>query len=47
MRFASQHETDLIALAWRLNLEPQHALTMRSVIRQAPCPAMIYPVIRN
>jgi nucleotide-binding universal stress UspA family protein len=44
VRFASQHETDLIALAWRLNLEPQRALTMRSIIRQAPCPVMIYPV---
>ncbi|HKN86063.1 MAG TPA: universal stress protein [Nitrospiraceae bacterium] len=44
VRFASQHEPDLIALAWRLNLEPQRALTMRSIIRHAPCPVMIYPV---
>lgn len=44
MRFASQHETDLIALAWRRQLDPQRALTIRSVIRQARCPALIYPV---
>lgn len=44
VRFAAEHETDLIALAWRLNLEPQRAQTMRSIVRQAPCPVMIYPV---
>jgi nucleotide-binding universal stress UspA family protein len=44
VRFAAQHETDLIALAWRRHLEPQRALTMRGVIRQALCPVMIYPV---
>ena len=47
VRFASQHETDLIALAWRLHLEPQRALTIRGVIRQALCPVMIYPVRGN
>lgn len=44
VRFAAQHETDLIALAWRLNLEPQRAQTMRSIVQQASCPVMIYPV---
>lgn len=43
VRFAAQHEVDLIALAWRLNLEPQRAQTMRSIVRQAPCPVIIYP----
>lgn len=44
VRFAVEQDTDLIALAWRLNLEPQRALTMRSIIRHARCPVMIYPV---
>ncbi|WP_447987129.1 universal stress protein [Nitrospira sp. Nam74] len=44
MRFASEHETDLIALAWRCRLDPQRALTIRSIIRHARCPALIYPV---
>lgn len=44
VRFASQHETDLIALGWRRHLEPLRARTLRTVILQAHCPAMIYPV---
>jgi nucleotide-binding universal stress UspA family protein len=47
VRFASPDETDLIALAWRLSLDPQRALTMRYVIRHARCPVMIYPVRGN
>jgi nucleotide-binding universal stress UspA family protein len=44
VRFASEHETDLIALAWRRRLDPKRARTMRSVIQHTRCPAMIYPI---
>jgi nucleotide-binding universal stress UspA family protein len=44
LRFASEHKTDLIALAWRRRLDPERALIIRSIIRQAQCPALIYPV---
>lgn len=44
VRFASGNEADLIALAWRRHLEPERARTMRTVIQQAHCPAVIYPV---
>jgi nucleotide-binding universal stress UspA family protein len=44
VRFASQDQTDLIVLAWRMSLDPGRARTMRMVVQQAPCPTMIYPV---
>jgi nucleotide-binding universal stress UspA family protein len=47
VRFASQEQTDLIALAWRMNLDAGRARTIRTVVRQAACPALIYPVGGN
>jgi nucleotide-binding universal stress UspA family protein len=44
MRFAFEHDMDLIALAWRRRLDPERARTMRSVIQHTRCPAMIFPI---
>ena len=44
LRFASESESDLIALAWRGYLEPERATTLKDVIRDAPCPVIVYRV---
>ncbi len=44
VRFASDNETDLIALAWRRHLERTRALTLRMVVQRAACPVAIYPI---
>jgi nucleotide-binding universal stress UspA family protein len=44
VRFASQHQADLIILAWRGATDAQRARAVRAVIRGAPCPAMILRV---
>lgn len=43
VRFASDDKSDLIALTWRMRLEPTRALTLRRIIQQASCPVAIYP----
>jgi nucleotide-binding universal stress UspA family protein len=40
VRFA--RESDLIVLGWRGSLEPERALTMQRVIRDAACPAIVF-----
>jgi nucleotide-binding universal stress UspA family protein len=45
VRFASNEESDLIALAWRMHLEKNRAQTLRMVVRQARCPIAIYPIL--
>lgn len=42
VRLAAQRRLDLIALAWNGSLAPGHAAVLRSVIRDAPCPVMIF-----
>lgn len=44
VRFASDDKSDLIALAWRMRLEPTRALTLRRIVQQASCPVAIYPI---
>jgi nucleotide-binding universal stress UspA family protein len=44
VRFASDHESDLMALAWRRQLECTRALTIRMVVQRATCPIAIYPI---
>jgi nucleotide-binding universal stress UspA family protein len=41
VRVARQHESDLIVLAWHGVWEAEHALTMKEVIRRAPCPVLV------
>jgi nucleotide-binding universal stress UspA family protein len=47
VRFAVEDHADLIVLAWRMSLDPGRARTMRFVVREAPCPALITPVRRE
>ena len=42
--FARSNASDLIALAWRGSLEPERARTMRQVIRDGPCPVIVFRV---
>jgi nucleotide-binding universal stress UspA family protein len=44
VRFASDNKSDLIALSWRMRLEPNRALTLRRIVQQASCPVAIYPL---
>ncbi len=44
VRFASDNQSDLIALAWRRHLERTRALTLRTVVQRASCPVAIYPI---
>lgn len=44
VRFAAEQDIDLIVMAWRRHLEPHRALTIRTVVEQAPCPVAIHPV---
>jgi nucleotide-binding universal stress UspA family protein len=44
VRFASEHQSDLIVLAWRGDLDAERATTLRAVIRNAPCPTIILRV---
>lgn len=41
VRFAREHEADLIVLAWHCRWEPERAATMKAVIRRATCPVLI------
>lgn len=44
VRFAREHESDLVVLGWRGHLEVERAATMKSVISDAPCPVLIVRV---
>ncbi len=44
VRFASEHRSDLIVLAWRGHLEAERAATLKAVIQAAPCPVFILRV---
>jgi nucleotide-binding universal stress UspA family protein len=41
VRFARERESDLIVVAWRGHLEGQRAATLRAVVRDATCPALV------
>ncbi|HEX7049437.1 MAG TPA: universal stress protein [Longimicrobiales bacterium] len=42
--FARRNPVDLIILAWHGRREPERALTVKTVLRQAPCPVLIQRV---
>lgn len=44
VRFAAEHNTDLIVLGWHGKLEPERAATLKRVIGEAPCPVLIVRV---
>ncbi|MGE5358751.1 MAG: universal stress protein [Bacteroidales bacterium] len=44
VRFAGEHETDLVVIAWVAGWEPEQRTTMRKVIDQAPSPLMVFPL---
>lgn len=44
LEFARRNATDLIALAWRGGVGPEHARTLRRVIRDAECPVIVFRV---
>lgn len=44
LRFAAEHDVDLVVLASRGTLEPARAATTKAVIRDAPCPVMVVHV---
>jgi nucleotide-binding universal stress UspA family protein len=41
LRFAAEHASDLIVLAWKGEWEGDHAATAKAIIRRAPCPVMV------
>lgn len=41
---SAAQQSDLIVLGWRGSLEPDRALTMQRVIRDAPCPVIVFRV---
>jgi nucleotide-binding universal stress UspA family protein len=41
VRVAREYESDLVVLAWHGVWEAEHALTMKEVIRNAPCPELV------
>jgi nucleotide-binding universal stress UspA family protein len=44
VRHAVERRADLIVLAWRGNLDADHAASVRHVLRNAPCPAYVLRV---
>lgn len=47
VRFASEHGSDVIVLAWRGHFEAERAATLKAVIQAAPCPVFILRVERD
>jgi nucleotide-binding universal stress UspA family protein len=41
VRFAAEHESDLIVVACHPTREPGHAATVTAIVRDAPCPVMV------
>jgi nucleotide-binding universal stress UspA family protein len=41
VRFAAEQSADLVVLAWRGEWEGEHAATLKTVVRDAPCPTMV------
>lgn len=42
VRHAAERRLDLVALAWKGSFHPGHALVLQAVIRDAPCPVMVF-----
>lgn len=41
LRFAAENESDLIVLVWRGQFRGKRALTIKAVLRAAPCPVLV------
>jgi nucleotide-binding universal stress UspA family protein len=41
LRVAREQSADLIVLAWKGNWAPEHAATLKAVVREAPCPLVV------
>lgn len=41
VRYAREHGTDLIVIAWHGHVAPERAATMKRVIHHAPCPVLV------
>ncbi len=44
LRVAREESVDLIVLAWKGNWSPEHAETLKAVVREAACPVMVVRV---
>jgi len=44
VRVAAEQSADLVVLAWRGEWGPEHAATLKAVLRRAPCPMMVVRV---
>lgn len=45
LRFAAEHDIDLIVLGWQGRLEPERATTIKTVIRESHCPVLVARVL--
>lgn len=47
VRFTREHQGDLMVLPWHCHLEHPHALTLRTILHDPPCPLVMLPAERN
>jgi nucleotide-binding universal stress UspA family protein len=47
VRFTREHQGDLVVLPWHCHLEQPHALTLRTILHDPPCPLVILPAERS
>jgi nucleotide-binding universal stress UspA family protein len=47
IRFAQAHRADLIILPWHGSMAPDRAATLKSVMRAAPCPILVLPMVQE
>jgi nucleotide-binding universal stress UspA family protein len=47
VRFTREHQGDLVVLPWHCCLAPHHALTLRAIMRDPPCPLVMLPAERT
>ncbi|MFH0902510.1 MAG: universal stress protein [Pseudomonadota bacterium] len=45
--FAIRCQVDLIVVAWHGDLSPEHAATMKTIIRRTPCPVLVVPFVNS
>lgn len=46
VRFTREHRGDLVVLPWHCSLAPDHARTLRTIMRDPPCPLVMLPAER-
>jgi nucleotide-binding universal stress UspA family protein len=47
VRFTREHGGDLVVLPWHGSLAPDHARTLRAIMRDPPCPLVMLPAERS